>query len=216
MTTVQTTEFDIQVTDKAVGQNRPQRVGTLLWAPMLIMALMAFPIGLLIGLVRASLVAGGDDPMTVAALGHLGPAAMFIGFAAVFAAISFAIARILGVLRVGGSTVQETSGRSVQTLRMPFTAKVFIGVMVMAMMVILAGVVGNLVVGLAILGGDATALAQSESWALWLEGVRRIGVAIYLVAIAFGLATIIEVLRFQAQRLRELPGEPTGHATPGQ
>lgn len=214
MTTAQTTEFDIQVTDKAVGQNLPQRVGTLLWAPMLIMALMAFPIGLLIGLARAGLV-GGDDPTTVAALGHLGPAAMFIGFAAVFAAISFAIARILGVLRVGGSTVQETAGRSVQTLRMPTTAKVFIGVMVMAMMVILAGVVGNLVVGLAILGGDATALAQSESWALWIEGVRRIGVAIYLVAIAFGLATIIEVLRFQALRLRELPGEPTGQATPG-
>jgi hypothetical protein len=36
---------------------------------------------------------------------------------------------------------------------------------------------------------------QSETWAIWFEGVRRIGVALHLVAIALGLATIIEASR---------------------
>ncbi len=212
MTTAQTAEFDIEVTNKPVGQNLPQRVGTILWAPMLIMAFMGFAIGFLIAIARAGLIAGGDDPTTVTALGHLGPAFMFIGFASVFAAISFAIARILGVLRVGGSEVQATTGRSVQTLKMPQTAKIFIGIMVMGMMIILLGVVANFAVGLAILGGDANALANSESSALWIEGIRRIGTAVYLVAIAFGLASIVQVLRFQALRIGELPREPVAPA----
>jgi hypothetical protein len=154
-------------------------------------------------------VATGGDVTTIAALGHLGPAVMFVGFAAVFAAISFAIARILGVFRQGGGEVQEAAGRRVQTLRMPPTAWAFIGLMAMAMMVILGGVIGNAVVGASIASGNADAFAQSETWAIWFEGVRRIGVALYLVAIALGLASIIEALRFQAVRLRELPAEST-------
>ena len=43
-----------------------------------------------------------------------------------------------------------------------------------------------------------------EQWAIWLEGVRRFGTALYLFAIALGLGTIIHVLRFQAIRIREL------------
>ncbi len=200
-------DFNVELSSRALGPNIPQRIGRLLWAPMLAMAVMAFPIGLAIAVVRANLVATDGDPTTIAALGHLGPAAMFVGFAAVFAAISFAIARILGVLRVGGGEVQEAAGHRVQTLRMPLTAWAFIGLMAMAMMVILAGVVGNAVVGASIAAGNTDALARSESLAIWLEGVRRIGVALYLVAIALGLATIIEVLRFQAVRLRDLPAE---------
>jgi hypothetical protein len=203
-------DFNVELSSRALGPNVPQRIGRLLWAPMLLMAAMAFPLGLAIAIARANLVANGGDTVTIAALGHLGPAAMFVGFAAVFAAISFAIARILGVLRQGGGEVQEAAGRRVQTLRMPATAWAFIGLMAMAMMVILAGVVGNAVVGFSIAGGNADALAQSESWAIWFEGVRRIGVALYLVAIALGLATIIEALRFQVVRLRELPAESAG------
>jgi hypothetical protein len=210
MSTSPRSDFNVELSTRALGPNLPQRIGRLLWAPMLLMAVMTFPIGLAVGIVRASLVAAEGDAAMIAALGHLGPAAMFLGFAAVFAAISFAIARILGVLRTGGGEVQETAGRTVQTLRMPPTAWAFIGLMAMAMMVILAGVVGNAVVGFSIAGGNADALAQSESWAIWLEGVRRIGVALYLVAVALGLATIVEALRFQAIRLRELPGESAG------
>jgi hypothetical protein len=208
MFTSSRSDFNVELSTRALGLNVPQRIGRVLWAPMLAMALMAFPIGFAIAVARANLVASGGDAATIAALGHLGPAAMFVGFAAVFAAVSFAIARILGVLRQGGGAVQEATGRRVQTLRMPATGWAFIGLMAMAMMVILAGVVGNAVVGASIAGGSTDLLAQSESYAIWFEGVRRVGVALYLVAIALGLATIIEALRFQAIRLRELPAEP--------
>lgn len=48
---------------------------------------------------------------------------------------------------------------------------------------------------------------KAEQWGIWLEAVRRFGVALYLVAIAFGLASIIRVLRFQAIRVNELPDQ---------
>ena len=200
-------DFDTETSPRARDMNLPQRAGKLLWAPMLAMALMAFPIALLLGFIRSAAVADGTDAAAIAALGHLGPAFMFIGFASVFAAISFAIARILGVFRVGGGQVQATAGRTVKTLRMPVTAKVFLGLMMVAMMAILLPVIAHIAIGLAILGGSTDALADSETWFLWLEGVRRVGTATFLLAIAFGLATIIEVLRFQTSRLLELPSE---------
>mgnify|MGYP001817559109 CR=1 FL=1 len=80
----------------------------------------------------------------------------------------------------------------------------------MGMMALLGGVIAHIVVGAQIGGGSASALATSEQWAIWLEGIRRFGVAVYLLAIAFGLSTIIHVLRFQSIRVRELPAESTG------
>ncbi len=207
MTTSIRSDFDVETSATAFGFNLPQRAGRLLWAPMLGMALMAFPLGLLLAGVRASTLQQGGDPATVAALGHFGPAVMFIGFAAVFAAVSFAIARILGTLRHGGGAVQEAAGRTVQSLRMLATAKAFIGLMMMAMMLLVGAVIVHFIVGGAILGGDTSALASADTWAIGLEAVRRIGVVAYLVAIVLGLASIAEVLRFQATRLRELPVE---------
>lgn len=207
MTTSIWSDFDVETSATAFGFNLPQRVGRLLWAPMLAMALMAFPLALLLAGVRASALQQGGDPATVAALGHFGPAVMFIGFAAVFAAVSFAIARILGTLRQGGGLVQEATGRTVQSLRMLSTAKAFIGLMMMAMMLLVGAVIAHFVVGAAILGGDTSALASADTWAIGLEAVRRIGVVAYLVAIVLGLASIARVLRFQAIRLRELPVE---------
>lgn len=207
MTTSIRPDFDVETSATAFGFNLPQRAGRRLWAPMLGMALMAFPAGLAIAGARAATIQQGGDPATVAALGHVGPAVMFIGFAAVFAAVSFAIARILGTLRQGGGSVQEAAGRTVQSLRMLSTAKAFIGLMMMAMMLLVGAVIVHFVVGAAILGGDTSALASADTWAIGLEAVRRIGIVAYLVAIVLGLASIAEVLRFQAIRLRELPVE---------
>lgn len=207
-TTLNLKEFHVKVTDRAVGRNLPQRIGNLLWLPMLVMAVMAFPVGVILAGVQAQEIASGGSAKTIAALGQFAPAVNFLGFASVFAAISFAIARILGELRVGGGDVQEAAGRKVETLEMPVTAKVFIGGMAMAMMVLLAAVVLHFVAGAAIAGGSAYALGKAGQWGIWLEAVRRFGVALYLVSIAFGLATIITALRFQAIRIRELPNEP--------
>ena len=93
--------------DRAPDLNLPQKMGRMLWAPMILMAVMAFPSAAILGIVRATLVAAGDNPDTVALLGQFVPAVMFIGFASVLAAIVFAIARILGELRTGGGVIQE-------------------------------------------------------------------------------------------------------------
>ena len=207
MTTAYRLDFDVELSDHSLEFNLPQRLGRLLWAPMLAMALMAFPVAFILSVLRASLISQGSDPNAVVALGHVVPGVMFIGFATVFAAVTFAIARILGTLRQGGGTVQEAAGRTVQSLRMPLTAKAFIALMAMAMMILIGAVAAHLIVGAAIASGDAAALASAETWSIRLEAVRRIGVVLYLVSIALGLASISEVLRFQSVRLRELPTE---------
>ena len=207
-------EYDVTVSDRGVGLNLTQKLGTWLWKPMLIIGIMAFPVAFILGAIRANLIADGptaSQAANAAALGQYVPAAMFIGFASVFAAIVFAIARILGALRTGGGKVQETSGRQVLTLKMPGTAKAMVVLMMMAMMLLLFAVVAHVVLGLvvhdAVQGARQTTIDTVTEWATAMEGLRRFGVATYLVSISLGLATIIRVLRFQAARIRELPEE---------
>ncbi len=193
----------VKVSDHSPGYNFPQKMGRALWAPMWVMALMSFAIGFILAIVRADAVAGGSSEVTIARLNHLVPGFMFLGFMAVFAAVSFAIARILGAFRKGGGEVQEAAGRSVETLEMPVTAKVFMAGMMMGMMAILIPVIIHFVIAAGLDSGSNFVAAEQAG--IWLEGVRRMGVGLYLLAITFGLGTIITVLKFQADRIRELP-----------
>jgi hypothetical protein len=197
-----TATFDTKTTTKAPEALVPQKAGSKLWKPMFVMALMGFAVGIVLAFVRSDAIFSGDF-QDAAALGHFVSAAMFLGFASVFAAISFAIARILGEFRVGGGTVQESSGSEVVTLKMPKTGKAFIGLMMMAMMLIVGAVIVHVFAGIAILDGQTTGIASAEA-VDYLEAARRLGVSIYLLAITFGLATIIQVLRFQSIRIRDL------------
>jgi len=208
MTTLALNEpFDVETSARSLGRNPPQRLGRRLWLPMLLMALIAFPVGLVLGFLRADEIADGGSAVTIEQLRHIGAGVMFIGFASVFAAISFAIARILGEFRQGGGDVQEAAGRTVQTLRMPLTAKLFLSAMAVAMLTVLAAVVLHFVFAADITNTPAS-LADSEQRFIVLEAIRRIGVAIYLIAIALGLGTVIHVLRFQSIRIRQLVSEP--------
>ena len=204
--TIQTlsTDFAIDISTESLGRNKPQQVGRKLWLPMLAMALMAFAIGFIVSLFHAAELSDNGVSDTSEALRHVTAGFMFLGFASVFAAISFAIARILGEFRAGGGEVQETVGSRVHTLRMPVTAKIFLGGMMMAMMLILIPVVLHFVFA-ADVTDTVASLEDSEQRFIVLEGIRRLGVAVYLASIAFGLATIIKVLCFQAIRIRELP-----------
>ena len=202
-TAITSAGFDTETTSKAPDRNAPQKAGRALWAPMLAMALMGFAVCIILTIVRANAIDDGTDPVWIAQLGQYIPAAMFFGFASVFAAISFAIARILGEFRVGGGSVQQASGSQVRTLQMPATAKAFLGLMMMAMMIVLGAVVAHVVVGVVIGNGDLSPVS-TEQWTLWLEAARRFGVSLYLFAIALGLATIITVVRFQSIRIREV------------
>ena len=87
---------------------------------------------------------------------------------------------------------------------MPKTARVFIAAMAVGTMMILGAVVLHFVAASNVVTWTADSLGR---WAEVLEGFRRLGVAIYLFGIAFGLGTIITVLRFQAGRIRELATE---------
>jgi hypothetical protein len=202
-TAIATNSFGATTTAKAPDRILPQKAGRKLWAPMLAMAGMGFIAAAALTVARAIEVNDLGGASTIAAYGHFVTAAMFVGFATVFAAISFAIARILGEFRVGGGGVQEAAGSEVRTLNMPPTAKAFLGLMMMAMMLILGAVVGHVIVG-AQTASETMTLVDSEQWAVWLEAARRIGVSLYLFAILLGLATIVQVLRFQSIRIREV------------
>lgn len=205
---VAASDYKIKVTDGNPGLILSQKMGRRLWAPMWAMALMGFAIGFILAIVRAAEVAGSNDAESVARLNHLVPAFMFVGFMAVFAAVSFAIARILGAFRTGGGTVQEAAESKIQTLAMPNTAKVFMGLMMMGTMVILTTVIIHLLQAGSVDATEASLLA-SEQAAIRLEGFRRLGVAMNLAGIAFGLGTIITVLRFQSIRIRKIAMEHT-------
>lgn len=201
-------DFDIVTSDHSLGRNVPQNIGRALWFPMWLMAVMGFTIGVILAVVRANEIVDGGDAATILQLRHVVAGFMFIGFASVFAAISFAIARILGEFRSGGGDLQQSTGREVRTLKTPMTATVFIITMAMAMMAIVIAVILHFVFAADIVNTTAS-LEQAEQRFIVLEGIRRTGIAVYLISFMLGLGTIIQVLRFQAIRIRELAGEAT-------
>lgn len=200
--TTATYDFNTQTSTNALDANVPQKAGRALWAPAFAMSLMGFAGGMILAIVKAAAIADGDAVLA-ASLNNYGIAAMFFGFMMVFTGIAFAIARILGEFRVGGGRTQEAAGSQVKTLRMPVTAKAFIGLMAMAMMILMAAVIAHVVVGAQINAGTLS-LVDAEQWDLWLEAARRFAVQLYLFSIALGLATIIYVIRFQSIRIREI------------
>ncbi len=207
-------DFLVEVSTGNPGLNLPQRMGKTLWLPMFAMGIMAFPIAVIIGVIAANAASDGDTA-TAVGLGHLGTGVMFIGFMSVFSAVVFAVARILGAFREGGGTVQGAAGRRILTLVMPMTAKIMLVLMAMGMMLLIFGIVAEFVLAstasTAVTNGDAASLQTAESWSAWITGVRRFGNAVYLLAIAFGLYTIINVIRLQSRRIRELGDEPIGN-----
>ncbi|MEX2561917.1 MAG: hypothetical protein WD358_01550 [Nitriliruptoraceae bacterium] len=200
--------FEVVGSDRSLGFNLPQKMGKTLWAPMFAMALMAFIAAVILGFVRADVVnTRPDDAVALLQLRHVTAAVMFIGFTTVLSGIAFAIAKILGTFRDGGGKLQESVLGHVQTLKMPVTAKAMVALMMMGMMAIIIAVIAHFVAA-----ADTTSanLASSEQqFAAW-EIVRRIGVSLHLVAIAFGLFTIVHVLRFQAVRIREVAAQRAG------
>lgn len=206
-TVTSTADFRAEVSEKALGRNLPQRMGGRLWLPMMVMALMFFIAAVALALIRANEIAGLGDEKTIAALGQFVPPITFLGFLSVFLSVVFAIARILGEFRVGAGQVQEATGAKVKVLSMPGTAKAMVALMVMGMMVILGSVALHIIAGVAVADGDLTFELASDQWTLWLEGARRTGIGLYLLSITFGLASIVNVLRFASMRVRELPDE---------
>lgn len=203
-------EFAVERSAVSPGYNRVQRVARLMVLPSLAMGVMAIAGGLGVGIARATQITDDASAATIAELAHIQQGVLFIGLAFLFAAISFAIARILGALRKGGGDIQQAAARSVEVLKRPLSAWVFLALMMMAMMTVLATSVLHLAFAADITAGAAS-LAEADDRLTALAGLERLGLGMYLTAIAFGLAAIVHVLRYQSRRVRELAAQPPGH-----
>ena len=132
-TQITNTSFATVTSERSLGRNMPQKFGGKLVLPMFGMAMMAFLAGFVVSIFRAGEVSDAGNADTIEALRHIVAGLMFLGFATVFAGISFAIARILGEFRKGWGDTQEAAGGQVKTLQIPKTAKLFLGLMSMSM-----------------------------------------------------------------------------------
>lgn len=209
--------------DQPMGRNMVQTIGHYLWGPMTLMGFMLVITAFALSVARAQLSVDLSEQFTPVrkanfeTIGQLIPGFMFLGFAFILAGVSFAIARILGAFRVGGGMVQEAAGPRIKTLIMPATAWVFLGGMMMAMMLLVFAFFGHVYAAVQAHEAwinatgpnapDAPFLGRAETWGTWLEGIRRLGIGMYLASIAFGLTTITKAIRFQTLRIRELAAE---------
>ena len=164
------------------------------WAPMLAMGVMAVVAGLVTSFIWSAGVAAGTNQAAQAWTQGL----QFLGEGFLLAGISFLLGTILAGLREGGGEVQESLGVTVRTLKMPLTAKLFVVLMVLGVMV---SVFQFLAYVVAAAGDGGTTFA---SWLAWLGPTREVGLGLILAGIVLALVTIGNVLAFQFDRIREI------------
>jgi hypothetical protein len=68
-----------------------------------------------------------------------------------------------------------------------------------------AGITANFIATRSFDGVNPNDITNCATWGAASAGVRRMGVATYLIGVAFGLGAIIEVVRFRTIRIREVP-----------
>ncbi|CAN5905442.1 hypothetical protein BH23ACT10_BH23ACT10_39330 [soil metagenome] len=180
-----------------VDEPRPlliHRMAQALWAPMLAMGAMAVIAGLVTSFVWSSAAASGS-PTTAAAWTQ---GLQFLGEGMLLGGISFLLGSILAGLRAGGGQVQAELGVPVMTLRMPRTAKIFVGLMMAGMVVSVAQFVVYLSVA------SQTDPATVAANFAWLGPFRELGLGLLLAGIVLALATIAKVLGFQFWRIGQI------------
>jgi len=206
--------------DHGASRTLAQTLGNYLWLPMTAMGAMLVLAALALGIAQA--VIGADlfkefdatDKANVETLATLNGGLVLMGIAFLLSGISFALARIAGIFRVGGGQVQEAAGSEVQTLAMPWTAWAFLALMMMGLMIVIGGFGVQVVAAVNIHdawinatgpdGAIAYKLGRAHTLTTWAGPVQRFGVAALFTGIAFMLATIVHILRFQATRIKQL------------
>lgn len=206
--------------DRTPGYNFAQYMGKYLWLPMTLMGAMVVLTALALGAAQATIGADlferfdATDKANFETLSTLSGGFVLLGIGFLLSGISFALARIAGIFRVGGGQVQEAAGSEVQTLAMPWTAWAFLMLMMMGLMIVIAGFVVQVVAAVNVHdawinaagpdGAIAYKLGRAQTLTTWAGPVQRFGVATLFTGIAFMLATIIRILRFQATRIKTL------------
>jgi hypothetical protein len=170
------------------------RLARLMWAPMLLMGLMA----LYAGLVLAIAASGSADPAVLRSLKAWVQGVQFLGEGFLLSGISFLLGTILGAIRAAGGDVQQSLGVEVKTLLMPLTAKLFLGLMMAGLMVEIAQFFFYAYVASLTDGAAVTVFST------WLAPFREFGLGLLLSGVVLALATIARALDFQFSRVREL------------
>ena len=148
------------------------------------------------------------------------PGFQLLGIGLLLSAITFSLANILGAFRSGGFRLQKALGGEAQALTPPITARLFPMLMMMGLVILIV----NLIIS-AFIGGlawdvyghsvaEINAAPEGSSllddlgtvnvYKTWLSPLPFIGLATILVGISFAVHTILQVIRFQGQRIREL------------
>ena len=174
------------------------KMARTLWAPMLAMGYMLVLAGFVASLVWAANVGTGTGLDAQAWTAGL----QFLGEGFLLAGISFLLGSILASLREGGGEVQHALGLSVKTLKMPTTAKVFVALMMLGVMLAVAQFGLYLVV---VYGdGGSRSLQSYQAWLAWLGPLREVSLGLLLAGIVMALVTIGNVLGFQFDRIKEI------------
>jgi hypothetical protein len=169
------------------------RLARAMWRPMLVMGAMALVVGLVSSLVWSNETAGTE---TFREAGAWTQGVIFLGEAFLLSGIAFLLGTILAGLREGGGEVQHSLGLPVTTLKMPATAKAFVVLMMMGMMLGIAQFIGYLV---AI--GFADNTASFSTWLNVLGPLRELSLGLILAGVVLALVSIANVLRFQFNRV---------------
>lgn len=170
------------------------RMARTMWFPMLAMGYMLVAAGFVLSLVWAGKVEDGTQQAVQAWTQGI----QFLGEGMLLAGISFLLGSILGALRESGGSIQERLGLPVRILKMPRTAKAFVGLMALGLMVSMLQ---------AVLYAVAAGVASPQSfaaWSAWLGPLREVGLGLLLAGIVLALVTIGNVLAFQFARVREI------------
>ncbi len=169
----------------------------------------------------ASAPAGAiDDRQFIESTNLWLPGLRLLGIGLILSAITFSLASILGVFRAGGGRLQQAFGHEAQSLAPPITARLFPMLMMMGLLILIVNLVISAIIGgfawdvyghsiaeisAAEPGSDLLSdLRTVETYNAWLAPFKFVGIAFILVGISFAVHTILQVIRFQGQRIREL------------
>lgn len=184
------------VTDSPPKLLAIHRMARVMWRPMLAMGAMALTAGLVSSWVWANETVGTESFRQAAAFTQ---GIEFLGEALLLSGIAFLLGTIMAGLREGGGEVQSSLGLPVTTLKMPATAKAFVGLMMMGLMVGIAQFVLYLVAL-----GNADDPDSFASYSNWLGPFRELALGLILAGIVLALVTIGNVLGFQFDRMKSI------------
>lgn len=175
-------------TDSAPPPLPVHNMAKRMFRPMLMMGGTTVGAGVIV-----SFVAAGSAPNTAALAWMQG--LLFLGEGMLLSGIASLLGTILWAIRTAGGEIQESLGVRVITSKMPGSAKAFIALVMLGLVVSVAQFIGYLAVA-----GSADPAAGFA----WLAPLREVGLGLLLSGIALALVTIGNVLVFQFFRLRSL------------